>query len=168
MNELLTQLGVDWKLLLTQGVNFLILLVVLTVFVYRPLVRVMEERRKKIELGLKGAEEVENRLKEVERIKLQKIAEADKKATEIVGGAEKDGRKRFGEIVGEAGKKAEDVLKEAALVAEHKKQEELERLGKEARGLIRDAIAKTVELDPRQIDEKLIDRAFHAVKEKTL
>ena len=43
-------------MLVAQALNFLILLVVLTIFVYRPLMRTMEERRKKIELGVKGGE----------------------------------------------------------------------------------------------------------------
>lgn len=168
MSELLHQLGIDWKLLVAQGVNFLILLGVLTVFVYRPLVRVMEERRKKIELGLKGAEEVERRLKEAEAVKLVKMAEGDKAAAEMVGAAEKEGRKRLGELLAEAQKKAEGVMKEAAVVAEHKKLEELKKLDAEATGLIREAIVKTVELDPAKVDEKLASRAFYAAKEKLL
>lgn len=168
MSALLTQLGVNWKLLLAQGVNFLILLAVLTIFVYRPLVKLLEERRRKIELGLKGAEEIEGRLREVEKIKVEKLAAADKSATEIIGIAEKDGRKRFQEILTDAQKKAEGVLKEAAIVAEHKETEELERLGKQANALIKEAIVKTVELDPAQVDEKLISRAFTMVKEKSL
>jgi len=166
MSALLAELGIDWKLLLAQGVNFLILLVVLTAFVYRPLVRLIEERRKKIELGLRGAEEVEGRLKEVEEIKVRTVAAADRTAAEMIGAAEKEGKRRTQEIVGEAAKKADSVLKEAAVVAEHRKLEELEKLGREANKLIKEAIVKTVELDPSQVDEKLIGRAFHAVKEK--
>ena len=66
MGVLLEQLGINWKLLVSQGVNFFILLTVLALLVYRPLLKTMEERKKKIELGLRGAEEVESRLKAID------------------------------------------------------------------------------------------------------
>lgn len=168
MSALLTQLGVDWKLLLAQGANFLILLTVLTIFVYKPLLKMLEERGRKIEAGLKGAEKAESRLKDIERIKQDTLSRADKSALEVISLAEENARKRSGEIVAGAEKKAEDVLKSAAVVAEHKKKEELEKLNKEARLLIKEAIVKTVELDPSQIDEKLITSAFASAKEKLL
>ena len=70
MNELFSQLGIDPKLLLAQGVNFVILLVVLTKFVYKPLMKMVEERRKKIELGIKGGEKAEQIIKQAEQEKI--------------------------------------------------------------------------------------------------
>jgi len=61
MSALFTQLGINWKLLLAQGINFGLLLVVLAKFVYRPLLKLMKEQREKIEFGLKGAEEAAKR-----------------------------------------------------------------------------------------------------------
>ena len=52
-NELLFQLGINWKLFLSQAVNFFILLGVLTFFVYKPLIKVIKERNQKISEGLK-------------------------------------------------------------------------------------------------------------------
>ncbi len=166
MTELVHQLGLDWKLLLSQGVNFLILLTVLTMLVYRPLSKLIEERRKKIEFGLMGAEEAEKRLKEIDRIKSEKIGEAEKIALNIVGESEKRGQKRFDEIVKIAEVRANEVLVDAAKVAEHKKQEELARLTEKAGLLIKQAIIKTVELDPKHIDEKLVSEAARIIKEQ--
>ncbi len=166
MSELVQQLGLDWKLLLSQGVNFLILLTVLTLLVYRPLSRLIEERRKKIEFGLMGAEEAERRLKEIDQIKEGKIAEAEKNALKVIAEAEKRAGRRFNEILKTAEDKAETVLFEASKVAEGKKQEELNRLAEKASALIKEAIVKTVELDPKLIDEKLVSRAALIIKEK--
>ena len=52
MQELFHSLGIDWKLLLAQGTNFLVVLIVLTFVLWKPLIRVLNERRKKIEAGL--------------------------------------------------------------------------------------------------------------------
>jgi F-type H+-transporting ATPase subunit b len=168
MSELIYQLGIDWKLLLTQGVNFLILLVALTFFVYKPLVKLMKERNCRIEAGLKGAEEAENRLKEIEKIKSEKLAEADKAAVKVIGEAEKKGQKRMREIMAEAEIKAGQTMEEAALIAERKKQEELDRLAKNASALIKAAIVKTVELSPDKIDDNLIAKAAEIIKEKSI
>ncbi|MEK9178109.1 MAG: ATP synthase F0 subunit B, partial [Patescibacteria group bacterium] len=57
------QLGINWKLFLSQAVNFFILLIVLRAFVYKPLIQVIEKRNKKIKEGLEKAEEADVRLK---------------------------------------------------------------------------------------------------------
>lgn len=56
--ELLAKLGVDWKLLLAQIANFAILLSVLTFFVYRPLLRVIDERRERIRKSMDDAGQI--------------------------------------------------------------------------------------------------------------
>ena len=164
MDSLFTQLGINGKLLLAQGLNFLVVLSVLTVFVYKPLIKLTEERRKKIELGLRGAEEVEKRLVEADAAKEERIREADITALKIVSAAENDAKKRSEIIVAAAENKAESVVKEAAEVADRRKEEELRRLYGIAGALVKDAIARTVELEPGQIDEKLVNQAVDLLK----
>jgi len=65
---LLFQLGINWKLFLSQAVNFFILLVILRFFVYKPLLSVIKERNKKIKDGLDKAKEADERLQEVDVI----------------------------------------------------------------------------------------------------
>ncbi len=166
MSSILDQLGINWRLLLTQGVNFFVLLAVLTIFVYRPLVKMMEERRRKIEFGLKGAEEAERRLNEIEQIKAEKLAEADKTALGIISEAEGEAKKRSQDIVAESHKRAEVVLREAEAVAEHRHAEQFAELTVRANALVRAAIAKTVELDPKAIDEKLVERAVELIRKE--
>lgn len=57
MEDLVTKLGLDWKLLLAQMINFLILVWVLRRFAYRPIVKLLDERRRKIERGLEDAKQ---------------------------------------------------------------------------------------------------------------
>src|SRR3989344_6615672 len=99
MTDLFEQLGIRGSSLIIQGVNFVILLVVLTFAVYRPLMRIMKERREKIALGIRGAEEAQKRIDEAEVIKDQKIKEADKSAITIIGEAEQKAKVRGKEIV---------------------------------------------------------------------
>ncbi len=165
MGVLLEQLGINWKLLVSQGVNFFILLAALTVLVYRPLLRAMGERKKKIELGLCGAEEVELRLKAIDTEKTKIVAQAERTAVDIVGTAEKEGQKRIQAALHEADKKSALLIDEAKNIAERKRLEDLGKVAAQARMLVKDALIKTVELDPQAVDEALIDRAVKMVKQ---
>lgn len=166
MSELVNQLGIDLKLLIAQGVNFLILLFVLTKFVYRPLMKLVEERRQKIELGIKGGEKATQLIKEAEKTGQVIIKEADVQALSILSEAEKNAQLKAQEIALNADKKSQQALKEAMLLAERREKEEMEKVSIEAKRFVREAIIKTVELKPDQIDEKLIEEALRAVKIK--
>jgi len=151
-------------MLAAQAVNFAVLLTVLTIFVYKPLMKMIEERRQKIELGIKGAELAEAKLAEAEQIKKDKLAQADKEAVKIIGLAEGRAGEAGQKIVAAAEAKSENILADAALTAERKKVEEMEKLSAEASRLVRAAIIKAVELDPSQVDEKLVAEAVRLIK----
>jgi F-type H+-transporting ATPase subunit b len=162
-NELLFQLGIDWKLLLSQMVNFFILLVVLTFFVYKPLIKVIKERSKKIKEGLDKAKEADVRLKEIDVIGKEKIHEAEQKGIEIIKATEVKAKVLDKENQDKAEKKQKEVneLLKASFV---KQQEEAKtKVLAEAGELIRKAILKTVELKPDQIDEALIKKAVKEI-----
>ena len=65
--EILKNFGIQPTLLLAQIVNFTIILFVLKKFFYKPITKVLEERKRRIEESLKNADEIE--------AKLQKTAE---------------------------------------------------------------------------------------------
>lgn len=164
MADLFHQLGIDWRLLLAQGANFFVVLVVLTAFVYRPLLRLLAERRARIEFGLKGAEEAERRLNEIEAERQTRISQADREAVAIIGKAETTAKQQAEGIVASANQRSDTIVHDAAVTAERQRLQALDALTQEAQDLIRAAIAKTVELDPTTIDEKLIQEALHAVR----
>ena len=153
MQELLTQLGINGKALLYQGLNFTLLLIVLTFAVYRPLLKAMRVRREKIVMGLRGAEEAAARITEAEKEKEQRIAAADQQALVIIATAETEAGVRGKEIITVAEHTAEGVLAEAETVAQHRRVQELKKLATESRQLVKEAIIKTVGLDPKAIDE---------------
>src|SRR3989344_8097394 len=152
MSELFEALGINGKALLIQGINFAVLLTVLTFAVYRPLIKIVKERRAKIELGVRGGEEAAIKIAEAERIKSEKIREAESQAIVMINQAEAQGQKRSQEIVHGGEKKAEYIIEEALATASKKKQEEMEKVVFEAQALVKAAIIKTVELKPELID----------------
>ena len=168
MSELFGQLGINWRLLVTQGVNFFALLAILTFFAYRPLLRLLDERRRKIELGLQGAEEAQRRLDEIERLKSERLAKADRQALAAITQAEKEAQTRGQGIIAETRAKAEAILAEARASAERRSIEERIRLAEEARTLVRSAITKAVRLEPERVDQALVERAAKLIREEVL
>ena len=134
-------------------------LAALTFLVYKPLVKLLNERRAKIETGLKNAAAAQKRLEEIDALKSTRLAEAEKEALAVITGAEKEAGQRAQEIAQAASLKADAILKEAQETAEHKKAQELQKLAGEAKVLMKQALAKAVALQPQEIDERLINQA---------
>ena len=97
--ELLNSLGINAKLLIAQIVNFLILLFVLYKFAYGPVLRMLDERTKKIEKGMKDAEASGKKLEEIAAKEKGILDEAKNQAKEIVKRSEDAAVKQAEEIV---------------------------------------------------------------------
>ena len=163
-NELLSQLGIDWKLFLSQAVNFFILLAVLTYFVYKPLIKIIKKRNEKIKEGLDKAEEADIRLKEIDNIGKEKIKEAENTSINIIKATEKKAKVLEQDLQKKTEEKQAQMQKD--LQASYKKQqEEVKTLVlKNAIALVKKTIIKTVELKPEEIDEALIKKAAVEIK----
>lgn len=164
MSELFHQLGIDWKLLLSQGVNFMILLSVLTYFLWKPLIKIIEERRKKIELGLEVGEKAAKKLAEIDEVKIRTLASAESRALLILKKGEDDAKASGTKITDDARSRADIILQEAADTVERKAAEANLSLMQEAKNLVRAAIIKTVGLEPKAVDEALVERALAEIK----
>lgn len=92
--DALAQLGIDWKLLLAQVVNFGILLFILKRYAYQPMLRLMDERSARIEQGLKDAEAAEKRLRSVEEEEKKILAGARQQAKELLVETDKAAKER--------------------------------------------------------------------------
>ena len=78
--EVLAKLGIDWKLLLAQAVNFAVLFWVLRRYAYQPMLDFLEKRTIKIEQGLKDAEKATLKLSEIEAQEKKVLGAAQKEA----------------------------------------------------------------------------------------
>jgi F-type H+-transporting ATPase subunit b len=167
MEQLLGQLGINWELLLSQAVNFILLLIVLRIFVYTPLLKLLHDRRTKIEDGLVKAEEAERRLHEVDEIGKGKIKHAEAEAMGILKKTELDAKTLEEKLLAEVKRKEEDAVKSTAVRLRSQEEESRRAMEKEAAELVRLAIVKTVELSPEKIDDALIAKAVTSAKHAT-
>ncbi len=165
MQQLLSQLGIDWRLLLSQAVNFTLLLIVLRIYAYGPLMKLMNDRRHKIEQGLVKAEEAERRLHEVDQIGKGKIKQAETEAFNILKKTDADAKVLEAKLLAEAHRKEDEAVKTTAVRLRAQEEESRRGLEKEAAALVRLAITKTVELSPEKIDDALIAKAVTQAKQ---
>ncbi len=97
MDGLISTFHISWKLLIAQAVNFAIVFVVLYRFAFKPISRVLSERKAEIKKGLEDAK------------KSQELLEnAEQRAEEILS----DARHQAGEILREAKQKRDALLEQ--------------------------------------------------------
>lgn len=125
MGELITAFGIDWKLMIAQGVNFVILVVVLGYFVYGPVMRILAERAQKIAQGLKDAEAAGTEREAVAAERSGIIAEAHHEGEKIVARAQDEGKQERNTIVKSAQDRAAQIVRDADLAAEEAKRQAL-------------------------------------------
>jgi F-type H+-transporting ATPase subunit b len=92
ISRLATEFHVEWPLLCAQMLNFTVVAFVLYRFAFKPLLRLMDERKRTIAAALTNAEEVERRLAASSDECALKLREAGGEAEEILRGA-RDGAK---------------------------------------------------------------------------
>ena len=87
--ELFGKLGIEWKLLLAQGLNFILLLIILRRFLYKPILKMLDERRSKAESLQIESSKMEERRKQFEQWTDDQVNEARRKSEMILLEAEK-------------------------------------------------------------------------------
>ena len=164
MDGLLGQLGIDWKLFLSQAVNFFILLLILRAFVYKPLLNVIKERNRKIKEGLEKAEEANVRLREIDNISKEKLKEADLESINIIKNTELKAKQLEQALILKAEKRQKDLMAQVELSYKKQQEEAKQNVVRQASELVRKFIVKTVELKPEAIDDALIKKAMSEIK----
>ena len=87
-------LGIDPRILLGDIITFIVLLVILKKYAYKPFLSVLEQRRKKIEEGVKKSEEAEKSLQKIRSLAEEVKDAGEKKAKELILAAEAKAQER--------------------------------------------------------------------------
>jgi len=107
LRETADTFGWNWKLFLSQVISFCIVAFLLRRFAYKPILAVLEDRRRKIEEGQLNAEKIR-----------KELAEAEKRYQEIVAKANADAQKMIDEARSSAANLSERKQQEAIAAAE--------------------------------------------------
>ena len=115
--EILTTLGLTSRDFLWHTFNFIVLIALLTYFLYRPITTMLEERTRRIEESLAAAERAQ-----------ADVARADREREELLAST----RREIGEMMAQAQTVAERIQSEARTTAQQEAQRIVETARQEA------------------------------------
>ncbi len=137
MSALFAAFGVNWELLLVQAVNFGLLLAVLSYFLYKPVLRIIDERQRKIAEGVATAQAAAQKLEDAKQESEGIIGGAAREAESLVASAKAHAGESAAQIVRGAEARADGIMKDAAARAEEAKRQALKE---SERGIARAAM----------------------------
>lgn len=97
--EALTKLGIDFRVLIAQIINFGVLFSVLVIILYRPILNALEARRKRIQESLDKAAELDKKNAATEAEYQEKMAKAKEKIQQLLEDAKREAEAARKEIV---------------------------------------------------------------------
>ena len=162
---MLEKLGIDWKLLLFQIVNFLLLFFILRKVLYKPILSFLESRRKKIEEGLAKSEKFEEEWQKMKDIQRESLAKTEKEAAMVMEKARFFAEKKEKELLVLAQQKSDKIVEEARRDILREKDKILTEVKKEAADFIVFATEKILKRTINDKDEKeIIKETLGALK----
>lgn len=125
-------LGINWKILSGQIVNFIILFFLLRRFAYKPFLKTLRQRRELIQETAKKSEEAEKSLVQIRELSSKIEEEGQKKARETIMSAEFRAQARAKEILTLAETEKQKTIEVGRLAVQKERQSEQERLQRES------------------------------------
>ena len=159
-------LGINLPSLLAQLINFTLLLVLLTVLAYKPLLRVLDERRKRIQEGLEASETAKQRLSETEKEVARELDKARQEGQTLIGQAQQMASRIQEEGRQQARSEAEQLLERARSEIQMERDSAIAELRREFADLTITAAERVIRrsLDRqahRQLIEEVLAEAPH-------
>jgi F-type H+-transporting ATPase subunit b len=157
----ITDLGINLPVLLFQLVNFTFLLLVLRLLVYKPVLKMLDERRARIQEGLSAADRGREQAIEAERQAQEQIATARREGQDIVANAQQIAQRIQEEARTQALQQQETMLERARNEIQLERDAAIDSLRREFADLTIAAAEKVIgqSLD-RTAHQRLIEQAL--------
>jgi len=152
-------LGIEWPLLIAQIVNFGILIILLRMFLYQPVLKMLNARKERIAQSMKDAERVSAAAREAEQEKAKVLEQARREAQEIRAQATRDAEKIAQDVRSRADQEATDIRMKAQADAAKQADLALADANKQIADL---AIMATEKLLGRELANKAEQQRFVA------
>jgi F-type H+-transporting ATPase subunit b len=142
LRETADTFGWNWKLFLSQVISFCIVAFLLRRFAYKPILAVLEDRRRKIEEGQLNAEKIRKELAEAEKRYQEIVAKANADAQRMIDEARASSSHLAERKQQEAIAAAEQILAKAKEAAALEHERQMQTLKRELGRLVVDTTAK--------------------------
>jgi len=164
---MLEAIGINLPLLIAFVVNFLILFGLLGVILYKPVLKMLDERTSKIKESMEQAEKIKLQLAKTETEIKQQIETARKDGQKIIAQAEQIGERLKTEAKDEARREAEALVTKAQAEIQHQRDKDIEELRTQFAAIAISAAEKVINqsLD-KEKHSKLIGEVLEEAKFK--
>jgi F-type H+-transporting ATPase subunit b len=154
-------LGIDLSILITQIINFVLLLLLLYLVAYKPVMRMLDERAKRIKEGIAASEQAKEQAVHAEEEVKKQMEAASKQAQEIITRAGKAGEDLRLKAQEDARKDAEMLIAKARGEIKNERDEAVQEIRQQFAEL-------TILAASKVIGETLDKKAHKELIEKVL
>ncbi len=149
----LTSLGIEWSTLLAQIINFVVLFGLLYLVAYKPIMRMLDERSRRIKESMEQTEYIKEQATRAEDETKKRIEKASREGQKIIDRAVQAGEELRLKAQQEAKKEAETLIAKA--------QAEIERERDDAIGELRKEFADLTILAAEKVIDRSLDKEVH-------
>jgi F-type H+-transporting ATPase subunit b len=146
-------LGINLGYLISQIINFVLLLVILRVFLYKPIVNMLDKRREKIRTDLEEAENARSQAEAARQEYEKQLEEAREERRSILAQAREQADKMREEMLDKARGEAQDLVA--------KTEDEMETLRRQALAGAQDEIVELAMAAAGKVVGEALDTKAH-------
>jgi F-type H+-transporting ATPase subunit b len=145
MESFITTFHIDWKIIVAQAINFIIVLAVLYFLALKPLKKLMKDREERISGGLEDAKRNAETLERTQKEYAEVVAQAKQEAHVLFQEGKKDAEAKKIEMMEQAKADVELMIANGKKVLESEKVKMIEEAKKEIVSLVVKATEKLLE-----------------------
>ena len=165
----LASLGISLPTLLAQIINFVILFGLLYLVAYKPIMRMLDERSRKIKESMEQTEFIKQQAEHAEEETAKRIEAASKEGQEVIARAMRTGEEVRREAQQQSRQEAESLITRARTEIQRERDEVVDELRKEFADLTIMAAGKVIDrsLDKeahRQVIDKVLEESTQLKK----
>ena len=149
-------------------INLVVLYLLLSHFLFKPVMGIMDKRKKIIEDGLKNAQDAQNDAKKMKQEYEDALKGAKQESAQIIENARSAAKNEYDRIVGEAGDKAGNIIESAKETVRIEREQTMSALQTEIAGLAMTAAQKIMQenTDGQELYDRFLEETGGA-NEKT-
>ena len=161
MDQLIKALGISGPTLIAQLINFVILLGLLYLFAYKPIMKMLDQRSKKIAQSMEQTEYIQQQAAEADKEYEKRLEAASRESQEAIARANRAGDELRQRSQQEAREEAETLIGRARTAIQRERDEAIDDLRREFADLTIMAAEKVIgrSLD-KQTHRELIEKTL--------
>lgn len=158
--EILNSLGIDPAVMIAQAVNFFVLLGILTFLVYKPVLKLLDERKERIQKAEEHAQLVEDKLARTEELTQRELKKTQQKAQEIINASKESAAAQEAAMVENAKQKVGKIVEEGRAVIAKERDDAAKQIQSEVAHIVTLATEKLLGREVQATDQqKLVEEA---------